>query len=64
MSGLRVPEPEVPQYAPLEGAAPQQEYWQPAGPRLGLDAEGENSRAYQRSQSRLIGEANMLKHLE
>ena len=24
--GLRVPEPEDPQYAPLEGATPQQEY--------------------------------------
>ena len=41
MPGLRVPEPEAPQYAPLEGAAPQQEYRQLAGPRL----EGENSGA-------------------
>ena len=32
--GLRVPEPEAPQYAPLEGAAPQQEYLQLASPRL------------------------------
>ena len=38
--GLRVPKPEVPQNAPLEGAAPQQEYLQLAGPRL----EGEQSR--------------------
>ena len=44
MSGLRVPEPEAPQYAPLEGAAPQQKYRQPAGPRLGPEAEGEKSR--------------------
>ena len=34
MSGLRVSEPDSPQYAPLEGAAPQQEYWQLAGPWL------------------------------
>ena len=33
-SVLRVPEPEAPQNAPLEGAAPQQEYLQLAGPRL------------------------------
>ena len=41
MSRLRVPEPEAPQYAPLEGAAPQQEYRQRDGPRL----EGEKSGA-------------------
>ena len=34
MLGLRVLEPEAPQYAPLEGAAHQQEYRQLAGPRL------------------------------
>ena len=39
--GLRVPEPEAPQNAPLEGPAPQQEYPQLAGPRL----EGEQSGA-------------------
>ena len=39
--GLRVSEPEVPQNAPLEGAAPEQEYLQLAGPRL----EGEQSGA-------------------
>ena len=39
--GLRVPELEAPQYAPLERAAPQHEYQQPAGPRLGSKAEGE-----------------------
>ena len=38
--GLRVPELEAPQNAPLEGAAPQQEYLQLTGPRL----EGEQSR--------------------
>ena len=32
--GSRVPEPEVPQNAPLEGAAPQREYLQIASPRL------------------------------
>ena len=32
--GLRVPEPEALQNAPLEGAAPQQEYPQLADPRL------------------------------
>ena len=41
----RVPEPEAPQYAPLEGAAPQQEYRQLADPRLGPEAEGEKSGA-------------------
>ena len=45
MLGLRVPEPEAPQYALLEGAAPQQEYRQPVGPQLGLEAEGEKSGA-------------------
>ena len=45
MSVLRVPEPEAPQYAPLEGADPQQEYRQPTGPRLGPEAEGEKSGA-------------------
>ena len=39
--GLRVPEPEAPQNAPLEEAAPQQEYLQLVGPRL----EGEQSGA-------------------
>ena len=41
MPGLRVPELEAPQYAPLEGASPQQEYRQPARPRLGSEAKGE-----------------------
>ena len=41
MPGLRVPEPEAPKYAPLEGASPQQEYRQLAGPQL----EGEKSMA-------------------
>ena len=45
MPGLRVPGPEAPQYAPLEGAAPQQEYRQPTGPRLGSKVEGEKIRA-------------------
>ena len=45
MPVLRVPEPEAPKYAPLEGATPQQEYWQPAGPRLGPEAEGDKSGA-------------------
>ena len=44
MPVLRVPEPEAPQYAPLEGDAPQQEYRQPAGPRLGQEARGDKSR--------------------
>ena len=39
MLGLRVPEPEAPQYAPLKGATHQQEYRQLAGPQL----EGEES---------------------
>ena len=38
---LRVPEPEAPQNALLEGATPQQKYLQLAGPRL----EGEQSGA-------------------
>ena len=42
---LRVPEHEAPQYAPLEGAAPQQEYRQPADPKLGSEAEGDKSGA-------------------
>ena len=41
MSGLRVLEPEAPQYAPLEGAAPQQEHRQPTGPQMGPEAKGE-----------------------
>ena len=41
MLGLRVPEPEAPQYAPLEGATHQQEYRQLASRRL----EGEESGA-------------------
>ena len=40
-SGLRVLVLKAPQYAPLEGAAPEQEYRQLAGPRL----EGEQSGA-------------------
>ena len=39
--GLRVPEPEAPKNAPLEGVAPQQEYLQLDGPRL----KGEKSEA-------------------
>ena len=45
MPVLRVSEPEAPQYAPLEGAAPQQEYRQLAGPRLGPEVEGDKSGA-------------------
>ena len=45
MPVLRVLEPEAPQYAPLKGAAPQLEYRQPAGPRVGLETEGEKSGA-------------------
>ena len=45
MPGLREPEPEASQYTLLEGVAPQQEYQQSAGPRLGPEAEGEKIRA-------------------
>ena len=45
MKGLRVPKPKAPQYALLEGATPQQEYQQFAGPRLGPEAKGEKSGA-------------------
>ena len=76
MPGLRVPEPEAPQHAPLEGAAPRQEYRRLAGPWRGPKAKSEKSRAklppidgkasltvMMALQSGLIREADMLKHL-
>ena len=42
---LRVSEPKAPQYAPSEGDTPQQEYRQPAGPRLGPEVESDKSGA-------------------
>ena len=70
MPELRVPKPEAPQYAPLEGAAPQQEYQQSAGPQLGPEAKlppidnKDGLTVTTALQLRLIREADMLKHLE